>query len=98
MVIYCFIPNCKSFGTNGFHSFPTEPKLREKWKVATKTTHLGAKENQKVCRKHFKASELLTDIDGKKRLIENAVPSMFLPRSAMLDWDHNYSVVNDENF
>lgn len=53
-------------------------------------TSLGPTESQKVCRKHFKESELLIDLDGKNRLAENAVPSLLLPRSFMLDWDHNY--------
>ncbi len=63
--------------------------------IATKTQHLKPKEKQKVCQIHFKDSDLLIDVDGKKRLVESAVPSLFLPRSSVLDWDHNYALVRE---
>lgn len=94
MVIYCFVPDCKSFGTNGFHSYPANLDRRQKWMNATKTTHLGPFECQKICRKHFKECDLITDIDGKKRLVGSAIPSLFLPGSSTLDGDHSYALVN----
>lgn len=93
MVIYCCVPECTSFGNNGMHRFPTDSEKRKKWMEATKTDHLILSSNTKMCRKHFKESDLLTDIDGKLRLVGNAVPCLFLPSSLTLDLDHNYGLV-----
>lgn len=94
MVNYCFVPQCTTFGSNGFHCFPADQERRNQWMIQTKTFHLGQTESAKICRKHFKDSDLITDIDGKKRLVPNAVPSLYLPRSSTLGWDHNYTLVS----
>lgn len=93
MVIYCSVPYCQTFGKNGFHSFPVNPERREEWMRVTKISDLGLSESAKVCRKHFTDTELITDIDGKKRLVGNAVPSLFLPGPLTLHWEHNYALV-----
>lgn len=105
MPIYCFVPGCTTTGTNGFHRFPTDSLVRKEWTEKTKTNPTN---NSKICRKHFNDSELLVDIDGKKRLVPNAVPSLFLPLTnnvvplfvppvptmpLTLNWDHGYQLV-----
>lgn len=57
----------------------------------TKTVHLDPSKDAKICRKHFKDSDLIIDMDGKKRLASNAVPTLFLPLT--LNWDHGYILV-----
>lgn len=93
MPIYCFVPECRTIGTNGLHRFPADPELRKKWMEKTKTLYLGPSKNAKICRKHFKETDLLIDIDGKKRLAPNAVPCLFLPQPIPSSLDHNYSLV-----
>lgn len=93
MVVYCGVPQCKTTGTNGLHAFPADPERRNLWMRLTKISDLGKSESVKVCRKHFKECELLTDVDGKKRLAPNAVPSLFLPGAPTLHLIHNYSSV-----
>ncbi|KAJ6604939.1 Protein ALP1-like, partial [Pseudolycoriella hygida] len=90
MPIYCAVPECTTIGTNGLHRFPTTSERRQVWMEKTRTLYLGPKENAKICRKHFKASDLLIDIDGKLRLAPNAVPCLFLPGIPTLHSDHNY--------
>lgn len=95
MPIYCFVPGCTTTGKNGLHRFPANVELKCEWMNATRTTHLSPTNNHKVCRKHFKEDDLLMDIDGKKRLVTNAVPSLFLPEpsTSQLSWDHSYHSV-----
>lgn len=93
MVIYCGVPECKTFGNNGFHAFPVNSERREAWMRATKISDLGQSESVKVCRKHFKECELLIDLDGKKRVTPNAVPSLFLPGQLTIDLAHTYASV-----
>ncbi len=90
MPIYCFVPECKSSGTNGLHRFPTDPDLRMKWieKVRANPTKYS-----KVCRNHFKESDLVIDVDGKKRLASKAVPCLFLPAPFSPSMDHCYNSV-----
>lgn len=95
MPIYCFVPGCMTIGKNGLHRFPANQALKNVWMEKTQTTHLNPTTNNKVCRKHFRDSDLLVDVDKKKRLVANAVPSLFLPEPAtlQLDWDHSYHSV-----
>ena len=96
MPIYCFVPGCTTTGTNGLHRFPADPERKTQWMKNTNTLDLQPTENAKVCRKHFKESDLLIDLDGKKRLAPNAVPipSLCLPLTPLtLDWGHNYHLV-----
>ncbi|XP_037048454.1 uncharacterized protein LOC119082897 [Bradysia coprophila] len=92
MPIYCFVPGCTTTGTNGLHRFPANRELKIEWMKKTQTTHLNPSNNSKVCRKHFKDCDLRVDIDGKRRLEPNAVPSLFLPEPSTLklNWDHTY--------
>lgn len=61
---------------------------------ATKTTHLRDEEtNAKICRNHFKESDLTTDGNGRKLLDPKAVPSLCLPGPLTLEWEHNYASV-----
>lgn len=93
MVIYCGVPECRTFGTNGFHAFPVNLKRREEWMRVTKISDLGLSESVKICRKHFKDCELITDVDGKKRLVPNAVPSLCLPGQLTIALEHKYALV-----
>lgn len=94
MVIYCFVPLCTTTGTSGLHRYPVDPERRKEWMEKTKTCHLLPDEkNAKVCRKHFEETDLITDMDGKKRLVPHAVPSLFLPGPLTLSWEHNYATV-----
>lgn len=91
MSVYCSVPECTTKGTNGMHRFPADPQQKQKWMHATKTHHLADSKNCRICRKHFKESDLMEDMNEKKTLAPNAVPSLFLPLS--LNWDHGYHVV-----
>lgn len=95
MPIYCFVPGCTTIGKNGLHRFPANQELKNEWMKKTRTTHLNPTNNNKVCRKHFQDSDLVVDMDGKKRLATNAVPSLFLPAPSTmnLSWDHSYHSV-----
>lgn len=95
MPVYCAVPNCATAGTNGLHRFPADVQQRQLWMEKTRTLYLGPKENAKICRKHFQASALLVDIDGKRRLAPNAVPCLFLPGPPILNLDHNYHLVTE---
>lgn len=93
MPIYCYVPQCKTIGTNGFHRFPADPHLKQLWMEKTETLYLHPTNNNKVCRKHFKESELVVDANGKKQLAQNVVPSLFLPKPLTLAWEHDYHSV-----
>ncbi|XP_037032001.1 uncharacterized protein LOC119071257 [Bradysia coprophila] len=90
MPIYCFVPECKTIGTKGFHRFPADSELRETWMEKTNTLHLNPTKNHKICHKHFKETDLITDWNGKEQLAPNAIPSLFLPQSSALYSDHDY--------
>lgn len=94
MVVYCFVPLCTTTGTSGLHRYPVDQERRQQWMDKTKTCHLRPDEkNAKVCRKHFKESDLMTDSAGKKLLAPDAIPSMCLPGPLTLKWEHNYTLV-----
>lgn len=87
MVLQCCVPNCGTVGNNNFHSFPKSGENAEKWVSAIGSDHLVGKLNDnklsssfyKVCRKHFKESDLT--INGKGQIIvkKGCAPSLFLP-------------------
>ncbi|XP_037038242.1 52 kDa repressor of the inhibitor of the protein kinase-like isoform X3 [Bradysia coprophila] len=91
MPVYCSVPQCTTKGTGGMHRFPADPQLKRKWMDVTRTQHLQDSKSCRICRKHFKDSDLLVDQDGKRILAPNAVPSLCLPMSFI--WDHSYHVV-----
>lgn len=83
MVFRCCVPGCNTKANNGFHNFPTNENVRLQWIRQTQTFHLDPEKVSnsyyKVCRLHFRDSDLQTNYFGQIRLIKNAVPSQLLP-------------------
>ena len=83
---YC-VPECKKkvYVENGikisFHTFPEERKLFMKWIVAIRRDigkHFRVTTHTRVCSRHFKPSDDLPSLTGRKRTLKpTAVPSVF---------------------
>ena len=83
----CFVPECKKkvYVENGvkisFHTFPEERKLFMKWIVAIQRDigkHFQVTTHTKVRSRHFKLSDYLPSLTGRKRTLKpTAVPSVF---------------------
>ena len=84
MVFKCIVSGCNNITTKGLHSFPANKTVAEKWIMAIKAYHLLdlLKENKlarsyrKVCKKHFNEEDY---VNGTNQLVQNSVPSLFLP-------------------
>ena len=83
----CCVPECKKkvYVENGvkisFHTFPEERKLFMKWIVAIRRDigkHFQVTTHTRVCSRHFKPSDYLPSLTGRKRTLKpTAVPSVF---------------------
>ena len=83
----CYVPECKKkvYVENGvkisFHTFPEEKKLFMKWIVAIRRDigkHFHVTKHTGVCSRHFKPSDYLPSLAGRKRTLKpTAVPSVF---------------------
>ena len=82
----CCVPECKKkvYVENGvkisFHTFPAERKLFVKWIVAIRRDtgkHFQVTTHTRVCSRHFKPSDYLPSLAGRKRTLKStAVPSV----------------------
>lgn len=85
MVFRCCVPGCKTKAKNGFHSFPANEQIRAQWIHQTKTFHLDpaklTNSFYRICRLHFRDSDLETTFFGDIRLKKNAIPSLLLPNA-----------------
>ena len=82
----CCVPECKKkvYVENGvkisFHTFPEERKLFMKWIVAIRRDigkHFHVTKHTRVCSRHFKPSDYLPSLTGRKRTLKpTAVPSV----------------------
>lgn len=87
------VPNCCKEWLNGLHSFPSKKQLAEKWILAIKAFELInvlnenklSRSYRKVCKKHFRESDFIPNVDGKSQLAPNSVPSMFLPDEILVN-------------
>ena len=82
----CCVPECKRkvYVENGvkisFHTFPEEKQLFMKWIVAIRRDigkHFHVTEHTRVCSRHFKPSDYLPSLAGRKRTLKPTVPSVF---------------------
>ena len=82
----CSVPGCKKkvYVENGikisFHIFPEERKLFMKWIVVIRSDlsrHFQVTTHARVCSRHFKPSDYLPSLAGRKRTLKpTAVPSV----------------------
>ncbi|XP_044172209.1 uncharacterized protein LOC122956581 [Acropora millepora] len=82
----CCVPECKkkTYVENGvkisFHTFPAERKLFMKWIVAIRRDigkHFQVTTHTRVCSRHFKTSDYLPSLAGRKRTLKpTAGPSV----------------------
>ena len=83
----CCVPECKKkvYVENGvkisFHKFPEERDLFMKWIVAIRRDtgkHFQVTTHTRVCSRHFKPSDYLPSLAGRKRTLKpTAIPSVF---------------------
>ena len=83
----CCVPECKwkVYVENvikiSFHTFPEERELFMKWIVAIRRDigkHFQVTTHRRVCSRHFKPSDYLPSLTGRKRTLQpTAVPSVF---------------------
>jgi hypothetical protein len=95
---YCCVPLCKTKGSAGFHSFPSNPALRAKWQNICQVS----KANSRICHRHFKKSDYMgrfNDLESLmthrfKRLKIGTCPSLHVPNheSANYSSDSNSSM------
>lgn len=104
MVIRCAVRWCKTVGTSGFHSFPTNQSNSETWVRATESLKNSilvdrlknkklARSFIKICSKHFKESDYIINSNGQKRLRKGVFPPLMLPDALRVKMEHNYSKV-----
>ncbi|XP_071171650.1 uncharacterized protein [Mytilus edulis] len=108
---YCSVPGCRN---SGGHKFPEERELQLRWRVAIKRRDSTTKglwkpgKHDVVCAAHFKEADYRVSglLGSRKRLLPDAVPSLFLfresssPRSSKYSRrdDVDLSVVNNVQF
>lgn len=83
----CCVPHCtkKVYKEDGikisFHKFPENRDLFMKWVIAIRRDegkHFKVTEHTRVCLRHFKSSDYLPSLAGRKRTLKSmAVPSLF---------------------
>ncbi|XP_044183296.1 uncharacterized protein LOC122963951 [Acropora millepora] len=83
---YCSVTNCNSSAPNkrvssriSFHKIPKQKQshLRIVWKrfiQRGKPRNYTVSDNAKICSNHFRSSDLITTLTGKRILAKNAVP------------------------
>uniref|UniRef100_A0A3Q3CGS5 THAP domain-containing protein 1 n=1 Tax=Haplochromis burtoni TaxID=8153 RepID=A0A3Q3CGS5_HAPBU len=88
---HCCVPLCsasaKFNGILSFHGVPTHSDLRRQWLV--NIHHFTITSHTRVCSRHFASDQLIepTTLDGRRRLIKGAVPTLF-------EWNgHDYCSV-----
>lgn len=97
MVVVCSVKGCETAAKNGFHSFPSNKLAAERWIMAIKAFNLldRLKTNKlsfyKVCRKHFKDTDLQLNGKGQTVVKPDSTPSLFLPD----DIDVSYQSINN---
>lgn len=99
MVYKCCVRGCKISATKGLHSFPANKTIAQKWIEAIKNYELInlmnenklARSFKRVCKNHFKESEFVQNPNGKRQLVPDSVPSLFLP-------DADTVVIMKQNF
>uniref|UniRef100_A0A3P9CDJ0 THAP domain-containing protein 1 n=1 Tax=Maylandia zebra TaxID=106582 RepID=A0A3P9CDJ0_9CICH len=80
---HCCVPLCsasaKFNGILSFHAFPTHSDLRRQWLVNIRRDHFTITSHTRVCCRHFASDQLIepTTLDGRRRLIKGAVPTLF---------------------
>ena len=89
---YCAVPKCT--GKGGF-SFPRDPELRTKWKIAIKRTTENKKEwepakHSVVCQLHFKETDFKEKNSSgfphqRRFLKEGIIPTLFLSKPHLHD-------------
>lgn len=87
MVFECCVKGCGTIAKNGFHSFPSNKLVAEKWIMAIKGFNLMDRLNTnnlshsfyQICKKHFKDSDLQLNGKGQCVVKTNSIPSLFLP-------------------
>lgn len=83
MVFRCCVPGCKTKANNGFHNFPANENVRLQWIRQTQLFHLDPSKltnsYHKVCRLHFRESDIEINYFGQTRLVKNAIPCQLLP-------------------
>ncbi|CAC5386363.1 unnamed protein product [Mytilus coruscus] len=97
---YCSVPGCRN---SGGHKFPEERELQLKWRVVIKrrdTTTKGLWKPGKhdvVCAAHFKDADYRVSglLGSRKRLLPDAVPSLFLFRESSTPRSSKYSRRDD---
>ena len=87
MVSYCAAFGCKNTKEKGsditLHYFPSDNKLRSKWAHATKRKEFKPTKHSVLCSEHFLPKKIYQTLVGngqtrkQKRLISNAIPSVF---------------------
>ncbi|XP_067007780.2 uncharacterized protein [Anabrus simplex] len=76
----CCAYNCTAVGV---HSFPKDPEMREKWRLATKRLNFKPGKHTRICSAHFLPSDYLeesiwTGLAHSRRFLKrDAVPSVF---------------------
>uniref|UniRef100_A0A3P9DAU0 THAP domain-containing protein 1 n=1 Tax=Maylandia zebra TaxID=106582 RepID=A0A3P9DAU0_9CICH len=85
---HCCVPLCsasaKFNGILSFHAFPTHSDLRRQWLVNIRRDHFTITSHTRLCCKHFASDQLIepTTLDGRRRLIKGAVPTLLSGMSA----------------
>lgn len=87
MVFECCVKGCGTVAKNGLHSFPSNKSVAEKWIMAIKAFHLMDRLNtkglshsfHKICKKHFKDSDMKLNGKGQCVVKPNSIPSLLLP-------------------
>lgn len=92
MTFNCYVPGCGECGNRNLHSFPKDELQCRNWIAATKCFNLAKetawKSHRKVCRKHFKQ----TDLRNGNLLKKGVVPSLLLPHAITIE--HSYCMKN----
>ena len=85
MVKYCAVALCKN-GTHNksdlsFFRFPSDQKLRKKWKVFCRRVDKKFKtlKDPRICSQHFSEQDLKKTLSGKIEVISWSVPTIFDP-------------------
>ncbi|XP_067947265.1 uncharacterized protein [Watersipora subatra] len=70
---------CKNRSTQGYtmYRFPRDPDLRDKWFQMTRRSQ-PPNDNARLCHVHFESNQYeQRRIDGRKRLVHQAIPTLF---------------------
>ncbi|XP_045462420.1 THAP domain-containing protein 1-like [Harmonia axyridis] len=59
------------------HSFPNPGTLRNEWILALRRANFVPTQYSRICSNHFQENDYLTNMQGKRVLKKNAVPSKF---------------------